>query len=198
MKKSFLAFFVAAVFGLAGVYADEINIRDYFPLRIGSTWAYGVTPNKINETRTVKSSVPNPNGDGTTCYWIETFTTSSISGNRSESELFTIKNNRVINIGRIYKGGYENYSPNSVRLAPPGYEERERSGNLNVYTRASKGSCRVNGRVYSDCIVMEVRYDTGLISKYYYAKGIGFVLETIQVNGLTDETELSMLINSSL
>jgi len=187
----FVLLFVISI----NVFADDINIIDYFPCNIGNSWTYTNGSNKTVEIRMLKNSMPDPKAsDGSKIYLVE----NQFLGIGSTSTMYSIKDNKVvILVTKNVLGNYqENKPPYPIELAPAGQEWRynDRGDDLRLKTILS--SCNVDGNYYTNCIMVEERIVNGnstlRIKKSYYAKGIGLVLVTLQQTGETESIYIKL------
>lgn len=186
MKRSilFLVLFVSAIF-LCFSEENSPNIKEYFPVKLSTSWTYAGSDGKRNLTISVKSYMPNDKENNSKLYlfeeqWLDfEFGTTKTLYNVRETEIVKV-------VSKNINGQYTEYeSPFPLVLANPNtiWTYNDRGEYLQYFT--SKASCKFDDKVFSDCILVEEKLkdldnDRILrIKKSYYAKYVGLVYVTL-------------------
>jgi len=172
----------------------QVNIGDYFPVIVGSSWYYGNSSGTLTDAIMVKNSGVDQN-DKTGLYLFE----HQMRDIGSTSTMYSIKNNKVVIL--VFKdalGRYmENKPPYPIALAPAGQEWNYNDRGDDLRLKTTKASCSFDGETYSDCILVEERIVSGntvlRTKKSYYAKGIGLVYITLQSAGEKESVFMKLL-----
>jgi hypothetical protein len=201
MKKIavFLAVFLGIAGAVIGVYADEINIDDYFPTAKGTFWLWVDRSGRMHDGLQVFGR----SYDET--YGMDHFlgyTYNSLFPDRKGNILYAIDEKGVyktitIAIGNGRKRYYDR--PYYKILGLPGAEWTfiDEDGAIENW-KASRGSINFDGNNYPDCILVEMTTTVnnkvvGTL-KYYYAKNVGLVYVTIDNGPNTQERVFQKLI----
>ncbi|MGI5075958.1 hypothetical protein E4N71_11140 [Treponema vincentii] len=183
---------------LTSLYAEQINVSEYFPTAIASSWTYADANGKESMTVSVKNSALDKN-DGTSLYLFE----EKIKGIGTTATLYSIKKNTVlILVSKNILGKYIEYQePYPVTLASPDSEGQYIESGDNYFYKTSRASCKFDNKEFTDCILIEERLtiDKNIIriKKSYYAKNIGLVYVTL-IDNAGKETVYNKLVESSL
>jgi hypothetical protein len=161
------------------VFADEVNILDYFPCDSYYTWVYSNSSGRIVERRRVSNTGPES-------YIFE----NQMTGFGTIYTIYVVLENRVVirAIQNQVTRSHRVYEiPYPVELAPAGQEWSFNDRGDDLRLRTSNASCTVDSTVYNDCILVEERILDGntvlRTKKSYYARGVGLVLVTLQERG---------------
>ena len=181
MKKvQVLCLLLMTMVTLTNLYAEQINVSEYFPTAIASSWTYANANGKESMTVCVKNSALDKN-DGTSLYLFE----EKIKGIGTTATLYSIKKNIVlILVSKNILGKYTEYQePYPVTLAAPDSEGQYIESGDNYFYKTSRASCKFDNKEFTDCILIEERLtiDKNIIriKKSYYAKNIGLVYVTL-------------------
>lgn len=169
------------------------KIEDYFPSKIGYSWTYNSSENKISEIRSLKN-IQTDSNTGNTFYLIENY----YPGIGSTSDLLLV-DDKLISIvaSKNAFGQYkENKEPYPVLLTLPKKHGKYIDSGDEVQYETYIGECSFDGNKYKDCIIVEEKivYDGTILrtKKSYFAKGIGLVYVTLKAGNNSESVYLKL------